>query len=241
MSNTNRIPNWASGLVFILIVSLLVYFFTSWREERNEEKYKYIEKEYKEKQRIVDSIAKARALESDSLKLIISKLTKSNEKMKESRKKKAQEIEDIKKEPLPEFKDNRELLDFFSKRYENGVFASDNNTVSFKTPTAKELAKDLTLLGQYERQIPLYEEMIASGELQNSQLERIIGIQSTVITSCNNEIKEREYLQKVSDDSIKELESTVKREKRKNFLLKIIVPISAALGGLVAYKAVSED
>lgn len=219
-------------LVILLIMLTTVTTCIGKKLSGLEGEYKVLKSNYEAQKSVVSNLSSAREKEKDSLNFVISQREVENSFLRDENNRLKGSIQEIKNRPVKTPKGLENLTQYFNDRYKT----KENIIISDKVGLAEESAMDVVSeLEEFDKVVeivPLQENIIKNQEKSISNLEKDKVDLKTQISSAENLIEEQKKLNEMADKNIGNLESQVKKQKKRNFWNKVLI-IGGSVGGFL--------
>ena len=209
-----------SAVLLILVILLIIPHFCN-----NTDKYDVLKKQLSEQKELVNKVEQKRIKEKDSL---LSKITARELENKNQEKEISDlnnRIKNLKNKPISVPKDLNGLVMYFNDRYKTNLNKLVDNKVGLVEEVAYDVSYELEEADIAIETVSLQDKVIKKQDTIISNLNKDKVDLSLIISSAENEIKERKKLQEMSDENIKSLEKQVRKQKNKNIWNKILLGV----------------
>jgi hypothetical protein len=223
-------------LILALLIFCLLYNNTSRRFDKLDGQYDVLKEQYSIKKDGVQTDNKKYILVIDSIKKEIYKKEAENKVLLNNNNKLEQKINSILKTPKNIPKDLIGLVSFYNERYVTSKNKVVEEKVGLTVETAMDVSNDLVEGDRLAEILPLKNQQLKNLDSTvinlNSQKEML----SKSLSLSEEQIKNYQDLQKLADQNILTLEKQNKTLKKKNFLNKVLIPVSVATGVFIGTK-----
>ena len=226
-------------LLILVIITSITLKCNNDKLNRLEGQYEVLKENYQVQKSVVSSLSSARQKEKDSLNFIISQREAQTEIQKKEISSLKSQVVELRNRPKKQPTGLDGLVTYFNERYQ----VNDNAIVSGKVGLTEDTATDVTWdleSGDIAIEIvPKQEEIIKKQDTVISNLEKDKVDMSTMLSSAENLIEEQKKLNDLADKNIENLESQVKKHKKKSFWNKVLI-VGGSIGGFILGNSLSK-
>jgi len=226
-------------LLILVIIASITLKCNNDKLNRLEGQYEVLKENYQVQKSVVSSLSSARQKEKDSLNFIISQREAQTEIQKKEISSLKSQVFELRNRPKKQPKGLDGLVTYFNERYQ----VNDNAIVSGKVGLTEDTATDVTWdleSGDIAIEIvPKQEEIIKKQDTVISNLEKDKVDISTILSSAENLIEEQKKLNDMANKNIENLESQVKKHKKKSFWNKVLI-VGGSIGGFILGNSLSK-
>lgn len=226
-------------IIVLASIGVLLFFIIRTYENINKElkgEYNVLKELYEKEALNVYEIEKKRLNEKAEAEKAILEREIESAKLKSNLSSLQKNLENLKKKKISVPKDIPGLVNYFNTRYSTAENLPIDNKVGLGEKTAHSTVYELEEKDIFSDVIVLKDKQLILKDTIIDYLEKDKIALGTMFMAAENEIEERKKLQSMADENIGNLEKQIKNSNRNKTLYKILIPVSAVVGGLIGYQ-----